>query len=197
VQQFSFGTTSATVGPISPGSKLFAADSAVQLAFGTQADVASRPKFHYNSRPEFFTVNSAASYMAGAALVGTSVVSFYDIGAVWDCEPPPAPVHVVTLYDADYYYELDIHTATEVLFSVDVDTSIAFASTFVELLTANYFPIKSKVIYRWRLDNAHRFVHFDFATAAIASGKEFTALRRFEGFTAARKKALRALPKRP
>jgi hypothetical protein len=196
VQQYSFGTTSATVGPISPGMKLMASDTAVQLAFGNQTAVASNSKFYFNGRPEFFQVGSAAPYLAGAAVTGTSVVSFYDVGGVWSCEPPRPPVHVVTLYDADYYYELGIDTATEILLTTDVDTTIAFADTFVKLFTANYFPIKSKVMYRWRLNTAHRFVHFSFATASIASDREFTAVRRFEGFTAARKKALRALPKR-
>jgi len=189
VSEFTFTATKSVVGPISPGVKLVAASAPVQLAWGSQESAPLNVPFYFNAKPQVFKVGSAAPYLAGT---GDSVVSLYDIGTVWSCEPPRVPRHAFTLFDADYYYELSIHTATEVLFQVDTNTSIAFADTFVKLLTAKYFPIKSKVIYRWRLDNAHRFVHFDFATANIASDREFTAVRRFEGFTAARKKALRA-----
>ena len=188
VQQYTFTASQSVVGPISSGVKLVAASAPVQLAWGSQASAATNVPFYFNSRPQVFKVGSAAPYLAG---VGASVVSLYDIGTVWSCEPPRAPRHVVTLYDADYFYELGVTGATEVLFEVDVDTSIAFSDTYEKLLVANYFPIKSKVMYRWRVDAAHRFVHFEFATAAIASDKEITALRRFEGFAAARKKALK------
>jgi hypothetical protein len=173
-------TSPGLLGPIAPGLKLIASSAACQLAWGSQTTAPTNVPFYFNSRPQIFEVGSAAPYLQGT---GAATVSLYDAELIWNSEPPQAPRHVLTLADTGAYYQLDIHTATEIQFEVDTDTTITFADTFAKLLTANYFPIKSKVTYRWRLDNTHRFVHFDLATAVIASDKAFTATALTRVFT--------------
>jgi len=151
-----------TYGPINSGYKLLVSDLPVRLIFGHASSIDSIPYFEWPSDvSEIFRIGSAAPLMRVYPYVATTTVSLYDIGTIWNCDPPRAPKQVVEVPVFAGVYDTNVNTATEILFSAGLTKCyVAFAATPEELTGAKLWPVKGGFMTRWRLDRASRFMKF-------------------------------------